>query len=55
MPVTPDKSFEYMIAAGWSEGTVNKTKEEFQSYMLTEYRKYNHPPGIEVGILEEKK
>jgi len=54
MPVTPDKSFEYMIAAGWSEGSVNRTKEEFQGYMLTEYRKYNNPAGIRVGTLEEK-
>ena len=50
-----DRSFEYMITAGWSEGSVNKTKEEFQSYMLSEYKKYNNPAGIKIGGVEEKK
>lgn len=54
IPVTPDYSFEYMIAGGWSEGSVNSTAEEFKKHVKIEAEKYNNPLEIEVGAVEEK-
>ena len=43
--ITPnaERSFEYLIAAGWSEGVVNKTPAEFQDYVVRTAREYNAP------------
>jgi hypothetical protein len=38
-----ERSFEYMIAAGWSEGAVNQTAEEFQDYVLRTAEEFNSP------------
>jgi hypothetical protein len=43
IPVTDDQSFEYLVAAAWSEGTVNRTPQEFQSSVLKTAREYNTP------------
>ncbi len=54
VPVTPDRTFEYLIAGAWSQGAVNKTAEEFKRYMITVAQEYNHPPVIREIRLEEK-
>jgi hypothetical protein len=54
IPVTPDRSFEYLIAGAWSEGAVNKTPEEFKRYMTTVAQEYNNPPMIRKIELEKK-
>ncbi|MFC1538990.1 DUF4861 family protein [Candidatus Latescibacterota bacterium] len=54
IPVTPDRSFEYLIAGGWSQGKINTTETEFRKYVLTEALKYNNPPVVNVSSLEEK-
>ena len=54
IPVTHDCSFDYMILGGWSQGTVNKTADEFKDYVVTEAQKYNYPLRISLGAMEEK-
>ncbi len=54
IPVTEDREYEYLMAAGWSEGTVNRNETEFMDFIRTTSREYNNP--IEVGaiVYEEK-
>ncbi len=54
IPVAADRSFEYLIAAGWSEGSVNRTADEFTSYVLSTAREYRHPVEIPSLALEKK-
>ncbi|HUT64182.1 MAG TPA: hypothetical protein VMZ04_09520, partial [Anaerolineae bacterium] len=54
IPVTSDRSFEYMIMGAWSQGMVNTTADEFKEYVTTEALKYNYPLNIQAGELEEK-
>ena len=54
IPVNPDHSFEYMMLGGWSEGTVNRTEEEFKSYVIDEAEKYNNPVRVKVFEMEAK-
>ena len=54
IPVTKDRSFEYFIAAGWSDGTVNKTADEFQQYVLKSAREFNNPISVNAVKLEKK-
>ena len=54
VPVTADRSFEYLIAAGWSKGSVNRTADEFKSYVLSTAREYRHPVEITSLLLEKK-
>lgn len=54
IPVTPNRSFEYLIAAGWSEGSVNKTENEFKKYVLSTTMEYRHPIEITSLLLEKK-
>ena len=42
-PMTPDRSFEYLLAAGWSEGAVRKTEAEFRAYVERSVREYAAP------------
>jgi len=35
--------FEYLIAAGWSEGSVNQTAAEFQNYARRIAKEFNSP------------
>jgi hypothetical protein len=54
IPVTNDLSYEYLIAAGWSDGTVNRTEEEFKKYVLAARKEYNNPILINKLQLEKK-
>jgi len=54
IPITPDRSFEYMIAGGWSQGTANNTADEFEDYVISEALTYNNPLEIKIFDLEEK-
>ncbi len=53
-PVTPDLTYEYMIAGAWNEGSVNKTPEEFKKYVQDEAVFYNNPVKLTIGELESK-
>jgi hypothetical protein len=46
--ITPNEelAFEYVIAAGWSEGAVNSTAEEFHDYVLRTAEEFNSPPEL---------
>ncbi|MCE5250775.1 DUF4861 domain-containing protein [bacterium] len=46
IPVTENHTYEYLIAAGWSEGTVNRNEQEFRKYMLDTQKEYNNPVVI---------
>ena len=54
MPVPDDHTYEYLIAAGWSEGTVNTTEDEFKAYVLEAQREYNNPIKVGEVKLEKK-
>jgi len=54
IPVTPDLSFQYMVVGGWSFGEVNNDEQEFIQYVETEGLKYNNPPSLKIGPLENK-
>ena len=38
-----ERMFEYLIAAGWSEGSVNQTAAEFQNYVRRTAEEFNSP------------
>jgi hypothetical protein len=38
-----ERSFEYLIAAGWSQGSVNRTPAEFERYVLRSAEEFNSP------------
>jgi len=52
--IQPDEAreFAYLIAAGWSEGAVNRTPAEFQDYVLRVARDYNAPAELASARLE---
>jgi len=54
IPIHEDHSFEYFIAAGWSEGSVNKTADEFQQYVQKSAREFNNPIEARDVKLEKK-
>jgi len=54
IPVSGDLVYEYLIAAGWSEGTVNKTAREFETCVLDTAREYNYPVTIKSMTQETK-
>ncbi|MDD8016043.1 MAG: neutral/alkaline non-lysosomal ceramidase N-terminal domain-containing protein, partial [Acidobacteriota bacterium] len=43
LPKTSDLAYEYMLAAGWSEGSLNRTAGEFKEYVRKAAREFNHP------------
>lgn len=45
-PERADRKYEYMIAAGWSEGEVLKTAAEFRDYVVGMAREYNSPARL---------
>ncbi|PKP90535.1 MAG: hypothetical protein CVT77_14775 [Alphaproteobacteria bacterium HGW-Alphaproteobacteria-16] len=45
-PHRADGQYEYMIAAGWSEGEVLKTAAEFRDYMIDVAAEYNSPARL---------
>jgi hypothetical protein len=55
MPITPDKSFEYMVVDGWSFGQVNNNESDFIKYVDQEALEYNNPPIVHIGSQESKK
>jgi neutral ceramidase len=54
LPRTSDLAYEYLLAAGWSEGSVNKTAAEFKDHVRQVAREYNRPVEV-VGVREEFK
>jgi hypothetical protein len=54
MPLTPTRSFEYMVVDGWSFGQVNNNEQDFIKYVDAEALEYNNPPVVQVGNAEEK-
>jgi hypothetical protein len=52
LPKAGDLSYEYLIAAGWSEGSVNRTPAEFKEYVRKAAREFNHPIAC-AGVREE--
>lgn len=48
------RRFEYLIAAGWSEGAVNRTPEEFERYVLRVAEEYNAPVEFAGAELEKQ-
>jgi hypothetical protein len=54
--VTPNaaREFEYMLAAGWSEGAVNRSAADFQDYVLRTAREYNAPLAFGGARLEQR-
>ncbi len=48
------RSFEYMIAAGWSEGVVNQTAAEFEEYVLRTAEEFNSPVEFVSNRLESQ-
>lgn len=54
IPANNNHTFEYMILAGWSEGTVNKNADEFKNYVINEALQYNNPLEIKIHALEKK-
>ncbi|ESQ81383.1 DUF4861 family protein [Asticcacaulis sp. YBE204] len=51
---TADRRFEYLIAAGWSEGAQRKTAEAFGDYVARVAREYNAPIEVKGAVLEKK-
>jgi hypothetical protein len=43
MPMTADREFDYLLAAGWSEGRTRKTIPEFEAYVRQARREYEAP------------
>ncbi|MET0336439.1 MAG: DUF4861 family protein [Caulobacter sp.] len=54
MPRTSDDRYEYMLAAGWSEGAVLKTQEAFADYVAVKASEYNSPIRFGGAALESK-
>jgi hypothetical protein len=54
VPVTADRRFEYMIAAGWSEGEGPKTAAAFAAYVEQAAREYNAPIAFISASSERK-
>jgi hypothetical protein len=50
-----ERAFEYLIAAGWSEGSVNQTATEFQDYVLRTAEEFNSPLELVGTTLESRK
>jgi hypothetical protein len=55
IPVSKDRSYEYMLLAGWSEGEVLNTAEQFKEYVFKTAKEYNNPPIIKIGPVERKR
>ena len=52
LPKTDDLSFEYLLAAGWNEGSLNRTPAEFKEYVRKVAQEYNHP--VELSDIREE-
>ena len=49
-----DGEFEYMLAAGWSEGEVLKTASAFRDYVVQAAREYNSPVRLVEARVESR-
>ncbi len=54
IPVTKDKTFEYLVPAAWSEGMENTDEQQFRAYVLKEAQEYNNPLYITSLEVEKK-
>lgn len=54
IPAQADRTYRYMLAAGWSEGEVLKTPEAFADYVAASARSYASPPRLD-RVREETK
>src|SRR5690606_8913557 len=54
IPVTPDHTYEYMIAAAWSEGAVLNTRDGFRDYVLASAREYNSPVRLTSTVTQTR-
>ena len=54
IPARADRTYRYMLAAGWSEGEVLKTPEAFAEYVAASARSFDSPPRLE-AVREETK
>lgn len=54
-PYRADGTYEYMIAAGWSEGEVLKSAPEFRDYVVGVARGYNSPVRLARHAVETRK
>ncbi|PZO07189.1 MAG: hypothetical protein DCF28_00035 [Alphaproteobacteria bacterium] len=52
IPAQADRTYRYMLVAGWSEGEVLKTPDEFAEYVAASARSYAAPPRLD-GAREE--
>jgi hypothetical protein len=50
----PDRRFEYMIAAGWSDGAVLKTPQAFRDYVVAAAREYNSPIRVAGAAVQRR-
>ena len=50
-----ERSFEYLVAAGWSEGSVNTTADEFRVYVLRKAEEFNWPIELLGTKIQERK
>lgn len=53
-PARADGRYEYMIAAGWSEGEMLKTAAEFRDYVVDVSREYNSPVRLVSAIAQTR-
>ena len=54
IPRTNDLTYEYLIAAAWSEGPIAKTPEAFTEYVKATAREYNNPVVVSGLELQTK-
>ncbi|MFY0651696.1 MAG: DUF4861 family protein [Cyclobacteriaceae bacterium] len=49
-----DNTFEFMLAAAWSDGAVYNTTDAFVNYVKKSQQEYNNPLVISTGEIQEK-
>lgn len=54
VPARTDRTYRYMLAAGWSEGEVLKTPQAFADYVAASARSFASPPRLD-AVREEAK
>jgi hypothetical protein len=54
VPARTDRTYRYMLAAGWSEGEVLKTPQAFANYVAASARSFASPPRLD-AVREEAK
>ncbi len=55
VPVTDNLTYEFLGAAGWSEGLVVSSAKEFKDYVITAAKEYNNPVIVESLTVERSK